>query len=170
MPTDADGIFDTVTSIRNDGKITQERISDLIQDLGFNPENAELNVAMEDMVPPTTGEAMMEKRAEAHELNLVIDALVQETLSYPLLTIYSPKEADKEPMAMLPSEEADAIGRESSSKLWLHTASEVSKAESTVLISPVIVSVTASDEAIQHLHTQKFNQGDAQEIIDIITC
>ncbi|WP_267642049.1 hypothetical protein [Haloarchaeobius amylolyticus] len=168
MPGDADGIVDTVTDISNDHRITQDRISDLIQDLGFNPDNAEFNVVMEDMVPPTSGEAMMEKRAEAHERSLVIDALVQETLSYPPVAIYSPKEADRERMAIMPGEEADEIGRESSSKLWLHTASEVSKAESTVLVSPVIISVSDSDDVTQHFHTHSFDKKDAQELIELI--
>jgi len=131
MP-DPSGIVDTVNEITTDQRITQDRIQDLLQDLGFDPESADYNIAMEDMVEPTTGEAMMSKRAEAHEERLIIDAIIRETLSHPPLAIYTPKEEDMNQMGIPPRDEPDEISRESTAGLWLHMAAEVSKARSTL--------------------------------------
>lgn len=98
----------------------------------------------------------------------VIDALVTETLSYPPFTIYLPKEEDMEQMAILLGEEDDRVGRESTAAMWLHMASEVPKADNTLLVSPVIISVTGTDSVNQHFHTDGFNQKDAQGIINTV--
>ncbi|AZH26708.1 hypothetical protein [Haloplanus aerogenes] len=169
MSTDSLTFLETVTEISDDRRITQERIQNLLEGLGFDPESADYNVAMEDRVPPTAGEAMMSKRAEPHECRLIIDAIIRETLSHPALAVYSPKTEDMDQMGITPSEESDEIGRESTASLWLHMASEVSKAQWTLLVSPVIISITGSDSDNQHFHTQNFDQEDAQEIIDTIT-
>lgn len=168
MPTDSKGVVDTVTDISSDRRITQERIADLIQNLGFDPESANYNIAMEDMVEPTTGEAMMDKRAEVHEERLIIDAIIRETLSHPPLAIYTPKEEDMNQMRIPPRDEPDEISRESTAGLWLHMAAEISKASSTLLISPVIISSISQDSYDHHFHTNNFDKEDAQELIDII--
>jgi len=162
------GIVDTVTKISNDQRITEDRIQDLLQDLGVDPESADYNVAMEDMVEPTTSEAMMSKRAEAHEERLIIDAIIRETLSHPPLAIYTPKEEDMNQMGIQPRDEPDEISRESTAGLWLHMAAEVSKSSSTLLVSPVIISATNMDTYDHHFHTDSFDQEDAKEILDII--
>lgn len=167
MP-DTQGIVETVTQISNDQQITQDRIQDLLRDLGFDPESADYNVAMEDMVEPTTAEAMTSKRAEAHEERFIIDAIIRETLSHPPLAIYTPKEEDMSQMGMAPRDEPDEIGRESTAGLWLHSAAEVSKASSTLLVSPVIISATTQDSFNHHFHTDSFDQEDAQELIEIV--
>jgi len=168
MP-DPSGIVDTVNEITTDQRITQDRIQDLLQDLGFDPESADYNIAMEDMVEPTTGEAMMSKRAEAHEERLIIDAIIRETLSHPPLAIYTPKEEDMNQMGIPPRDEPDEISRESTAGLWLHMAAEVSKARSTLLVSPVIISVTNLDTYDHHFHTDSFDEQDAKEIIDKVS-
>lgn len=167
MGANPSGIVEIVTDIREDGKITQGRIRNLLQDLGYEPESADYNVAMDDIVPPTTGEAMMSKRAEAHERSLVIDAIIRETLSHPPLAIYTPKEEDQEGWGFLPRDEEDRIGKEQSAELWLHTAFEVSNANSALLISPPIVGIQDTD-SIQLYHTHDFSEENAQEIIDTI--
>jgi hypothetical protein len=168
MPDPA-GIVDTVNEISNDRRITQERIQDLLTDLGFDPGSADYNVAMEDMVPPTTGEAMMSKRAEAHERRLVIDAIIRETLTHPPLAVYTPKQDDMEQRGPLPGDEPDKTGVESIAGLWLHMASEVSKADSTLLLSPVVISVAGTESPNQHFHTDSFDQEDAKEITDKVS-
>jgi len=168
MPTDSKTFHETVVEISDDQRITQERIQDLIEACGFDPKSADYNAAMEGMIPPTTGEAMMSKRAEPHERCLIIDAIIRETLSHPPLAVYSPKSEDMDQMGITPSEEPDEIGRESTASLWLHMVSEVSKAQWTLLISPVIISITGTDIHNQHIHTRNFNQKDAQEVIDTI--
>jgi hypothetical protein len=164
MAANPGGIVETVNEISNDQRITRERIQDLLQDLGFDPESADYNVAMEDMVEPTTGEAMMSKRAVAHEERLIIDAIIRETLSHPPLAIYTPKQDDQ--MAPLPGDEPDKIGQESTASLWLHMASEVSKANSTLLVSPIIISVAGTDSPNQHFHIEDFDKQDAKELIN----
>lgn len=168
MTTDPDGLLETVSDIGKDQRITRDRIEDLLQELDYNPESADYNMVMEDMVPPTTGEAMMSKRAEAHERRLVIDAIIRETLSHPPLAIYSPKEEDMEQMAILPVDEPDKIARESTAGLWLHMASEVSKANSILLVSPAIISTTGTDTPNQHYHINDFGLQDAQEIVNTV--
>jgi hypothetical protein len=159
------GIVDTVTEISNDRRITRDRIQDLLTDLGFDPGSADYNIAMEDMVPSTTDEAMMSKRAEAHERRLVIDAIIRETLSHPPLAVYTPKQDDMKQMGPLPGDEPDKTGVESIAGLWLHMASEVSKADSTLLLSPVVISVAGTKSPNQHFHIEEFDEEDAQEII-----
>lgn len=165
MSTDSMLFHETVTEISDDQRITQERIQDLLESLGYDPESADYNVAMENMIPPTTGEAMMSKRAEPHEHRLIIDAIIRETLSHPPLAVYSPKGEDIDQMDITPSEEPDEIRRESTASLWLHMASEVSKAQWTLLVSPVVISITGIDSPNQHYHTHEFDQEDTQEII-----
>lgn len=168
MSTDTDGIVDTVTGISSDERITHDRISDLIQNLGFDPESADYNIAMEDMVEPTTSEAMMDKRAQAHKERLIIDAVIRESLSHPPLAIYTPKEEDMDQMGIAPRDEPDEISRESTAGLWIQMAAEVSKASSTLLISPVIITATTQESYNHHFHTDSFDQEDAQELIDIV--
>lgn len=169
MLTSPERILETVTDIHEDKRITKERIESLLEDLGYDPESADYNVVMEDMVPPTTGEAMMSKRAQAHEERLVIDAIIRETLSHPPLAIYSPKEEDIEQIAIIPQNEEDEIGSESIAGLWLHMASEVSKANSVLLISPVIISIKTTNDTDQHFHFTDFDLDDARKIVELIS-
>ena len=168
MTTDPNGLHGTISDIAKDRRITRDRIENLIQNLGYDTESADYNVVMEDMVPPTTDEAMMSKRAEAHERRLVVDAIIRETPSHPPIAIYSPKEEDMERIAILPADEPDEIGRESTARLWLHMASEVSKAKFLLLVSPAIISTTGTDTPNQHFHLDDFERKDAQEIINIV--
>lgn len=44
-------------------------------------------------------------------------------------------------------------------------ASEVSKADSTLLLSPVVISVAGTESPSQHFHIEEFDEEDTQEII-----
>lgn len=167
MSSNPGGIVEIVETFRDSRALTQDHIRELIQFLGIDPASAKYSVSMDGMVPPSTGEAMMSKRADQRERNLTFDALIGENQFSSRLAIYVPTEEDKERFATLPSEEEDEIGVESSTGLWLHDAAEVSKADCTLLISPVIVAVRDGDST-QYFHTEGFDLDDARQIIQTV--